>query len=409
MSIPHLPAELYLLIFERLSDVHDICACSQVCRRWRTLADSDAIWGYLLINNYVDTTKTVSTGNNKQIFADWYIRYQGFTDSYTRIRQAMLRLESWSRDCCPPLYQSLAPGLGWMGEERIPVRELLSLVSDSPDMRDFLIAYHFHDGQRRLPRFLPHGLFGSYECYGETCSVIWLSSRMLQVIQIGVFRLLMFAWCRVSFNYLAIVVGCPQLHTEEMLHHVVQLQPRSFRFVDKGLFGDFFCKYTRDLAHGHYNVRDNILSILPNQGPHTSRSFNRGIRTTVSVMFCPDETASRRIYRYQVTFELLDPDRLGCTQVQLMSRNWVIHYRDQQYVQQHGYGVVGEFPVLSADNPYFSYFSRIMDEEGEMGNMMVVAFEGHFTWVPGNLDVPEGPEFKLDVHYLEVPMPLEVL
>ncbi|KAI8319344.1 hypothetical protein GQ54DRAFT_299405 [Martensiomyces pterosporus] len=343
---------------------------------------------------------------NKLIFMSWHRRYGRFTESYTRMRRAMLKLEEWAGENCPPLLHSLSPGLGWMGGESIPVRELLSVVSDSPAMRDFLMAYHLHDGQRRVERFLGFGLFGSYECYGEFCSLSWLPSRMLQVVEMGRFSILIFAWCSVSKNYLGVVVGCPEAHADHIMHHVIQLQPGSHRFVDKGLFGMFFQTYIDDLAAGHYDVYNGLVSMMPNCGPNTSTSFTRGIRTTVSALFCPDETPEYRVYRYQVTFQLVDPEELGYPSVQLKSRSWLAHYENSQYTQSNGAGVVGEFPTISEKRPYFRYCSRIVDE---IEGLLLVGFEGGFTMVPGTLDSPLGREFTLPVPYLEVPIPLEIL
>ncbi|KAJ2620504.1 hypothetical protein GGI26_004911 [Coemansia sp. RSA 1358] len=321
------------------------------------------------------------------------------------MRKAALKLEGWASENCPPLIQSLAPGLGWMEEETMPVRELLGVISDSPAMRDFIILYHMHDGQRRRQQFLPYGLFGSYECYGEFCSLSWLSSRMLQVISMGNIRLLVFAWCHTSSNYLGVVIDCPEAHRNHILHHVVQLQARSYRFVDKGLFGEFFAGYVDELTSGCHDVHENIISMFPNRGPHSSTSISRGIRTTVSAMFCTDETPQFRVYRYEVSFELLDPELLGYSSVQLKSRRWLMRYSNDEYAHSGGAGVVGEFPIISVEEPYFRYCSRLQDEE----NSMIIAFEGEITMVPGTLDQPQGPEFTLRIPYVELPIPLEII
>ncbi|KAJ2686677.1 hypothetical protein IWW39_003472 [Coemansia spiralis] len=410
--VASLPAELFVLIFERLLDARSICECSQVCRSWYALTSHDSVWNSLLTQCCVDTRTESGLLSEphprlKLVYAHWHQRYRGFLDSYTRIRRSVLCLESWAETNCPPLFLSLAPGLGWMGSESIPVRELLSVVTDSPHMRDFLIAYHLHDGQRRQRRFLDYGLFGSYECYGEVCSLSWLSSRMLQVIAMGQFKLLVFAWCHITRNYLGIVVGCPPAHSTQIMHHVVQLQPQSYRFVDRGLFGDFFTGYIRDLVNGRYDIQDDVISMLPNSGPHTGTSVSRGIRTTASIMFCPDETPAFRVYRYQISFEILDFAALGCASVQLKSRHWLMYYQGERQAQSSGHGVVGEFPILSEASPYYRYCSRMTDDE--MDDLMLVAFEGYFTMVPGTLVDPAGPDFTLAVPYTVVPIPMEIL
>ncbi|PIA13705.1 hypothetical protein COEREDRAFT_83302 [Coemansia reversa NRRL 1564] len=356
-------------------------------------------------SNSADVRGLATVCKNKRLFANWHDYYRGFTDSYTRMRKAFDRLEIWAESSSPVLLQSLGTGLGWMSGVSVPVRELLEVVNDSPAMRDFIMAHHFHDGQRRQRRFLGVGLFGSYECYGEVCSLSWLSSRMLQVIAMGQFRILVFAWCHVTRNYLGMVVDCPPTHCV-LMHHVIQIQPRSYRFVDKGLFGEFFTAYIEELVAGHHDVHDGVINMMPNYGPHTGISVMRGIRTTVSAMFCFDETSSFHVYRYQVTFEIVNPEELGFSSVQLESRHWLVHYSNQEHVHVNGAGVVGEFPLISVDEPYFRYCSRVQDEpEG----LMVVGFEGYFTMVPGTLDEPKGTPFNLPVPYIELPIPMEII
>ncbi|KAJ1728854.1 hypothetical protein LPJ72_005268 [Coemansia sp. Benny D160-2] len=427
VSATVLPTEVWVMIFERLPSLQAICECGKVSREWRALASNDAVWSALLRHAcvdieaeakfvqrqeadspppYIDQNTASCFSRNKRIYAAWHQRYRGFTESYTRMRRATLRLESWARANCEPLLQSLAPGLGWMERETMPVRELLGVTSDSSAMRDFIILYHLHDGQRRRQRYLPHGLFGSYECYGEFCSLSWLSSRMLQVISMGKVRLLIFAWCHTSRNYLGIVIDCPAAHTNHLLHHVIQMQPQSYRFVDRGRFGDFFTGYVDELASGAHAVHDGIVSMFPNRGPHANTSVSHGIRTTVSTMFCADETPRFRVYRYEITFELLNPTILGCSSAQLKSRKFLLHYHNNELSHTGGAGVVGQFPIISSDQPFYRYCSRLHDEET---GMMVLAFEGLITMVPGSLDSPQGPEFTLSIPYTELPVPLEIV
>ncbi|KAJ1952110.1 F-box protein skip16 [Linderina pennispora] len=386
---------------------------SEVCTEWWLLADDDLVWSDLLQHSCVDieaerdymSHKLPEIGKNKAIFASWYRRYKDFADSYTRMRRAMNKLKVWASINCPPLLQSLSPGLGWMGSESIPVRELLSVTSDSPEMRDFIIAYHLHDGQRRrMRRFDRYGLFGTYECYGDFCSVVWLPSRMLQVMELGLFKVAVFALCPETLNYLGIVVQCPDEFSRQTLNHVVEMQPGTYRYRDKGLFGDFFTSYIDQLVEGHYDIYDNMISLMPNRGPFTSTSIVRGIKTTVSAMFCAHPVRSQRLYRYQVTFELVSAEALGYPSAQLKSRSWLIRYANDQFTQTGGDGVIGKHPLLSEKEPYFKYCSLLQDE---LDHEMLVAFEGDFTMVPGSLANPLGPQFTLPVTHVEVPIPNE--
>ncbi|KAJ2726414.1 hypothetical protein GGI07_000552 [Coemansia sp. Benny D115] len=402
----NVPNELCLLVLRRLG-----ASYRDVCRRWRWLADSDRVWEFLLRAHAVspeDAGPAEDAGGNKQVFARWYTKYRGFTDSYTRMRRAVLRLEAWAQEACPEIQRSLAAGLGWMGGESVPVRELLQVVGDSEALHDFLVLYHLRDGQRRQQRFLGSGLFGSYECYGEVCSLSWLPSRMLQIVDMGRFRMLVFAWCHATHNYLAVVVGCPPALEPRMLHHVVQMQPRSHRYVDHGLFGDFFCAHVDALASGYHDVRKGVVSMMPNHGPHVGSSITAGVRTTVSVMFCADETPRFRVYRYEVTFEVLSFETLGYPALQLKERYWLTHFREGQYGETAGPGVVGMFPRLTPESPVFKYCSRLQDEVDGFAELLVEGFEGRFTMVPGSLDHPLGDDILLCVPYIHMPVPSEI-
>ncbi|ORX67254.1 hypothetical protein DL89DRAFT_324605 [Linderina pennispora] len=357
---------------------------------WWLLADDDLVWSNLLQHSCVDIEaekdymghKLPEIGKNKAIFASWYRRYKDFADSYTRMRRAMNKLKAWAGINCPPLLQSLSPGLGWMGSESIPVRELLSVTSDSPEMRDFIIAYHLHDGQRRrMRRFDRYGLFGTYECYGDFCSVVWLPSRMLQVMELGLFKVAVFALCPETLNYLGIVVQCPDEFSRQTLNHVVEMQPGTYRYRDKGLFGDFFTSYIDQLVEGHYDVYDNMISLMPNRGPFTSTSIVRGIKTTVSAMFCAHPVRSQRLYRYQA---------LGYPSAQLKSEIMA--------------DPLCKRPI-HADRRRWRY--RQASIADELDHEMLVAFEGDFTMVPGSLANPLGPQFTLPVTHVEVPIPNE--
>ncbi|KAJ2391718.1 hypothetical protein GGI05_002868 [Coemansia sp. RSA 2603] len=218
--------------------------------------------------------------------------------------------------------------------------------------------------------------------------------------------MVVFAWCNQTMNYLGIVVDCPKSYKPQVLHHVVQIQPQSLRIVDKGLFGDFFTSYVDSLACGYHDIVNGAISMMPNTGPNTCTSMSHGIRTTVSVMFCTDETPRFRVYRYQVSFEIVDPENFEYKSVQLTERYWLIHYDGGRYVESGGPGVVGEFPILTKDQPYYRYCSRIQDEDDDVP---VLALEGFFKWVPGTIEEPLGVEITLPVPFVEMPMPLEIL
>ncbi|KAJ1725754.1 hypothetical protein LPJ53_000015 [Coemansia erecta] len=95
-------------------------------------------------------------------------------------------------------------------------------------------------------------------------------------------------------------------------------------------------------------------------------------------MFCTDETPRFRVYRYQVSFEIVDTENFEYKSVQLTERYWLIHYDG----------------------------GRTQDEDDDVP---VLALEGYFTWVPGTIEEPLGVEITLPVPYVEMPMPLEIL
>ncbi|KAJ1669808.1 hypothetical protein EV182_008585, partial [Spiromyces aspiralis] len=52
-----------------------------------------------------------------------------------------------------------------MPGQQIPTSELAQHIPYDDRLRGFIMAYHFHDGQRFHYETLPYGLLGTYQCH----------------------------------------------------------------------------------------------------------------------------------------------------------------------------------------------------------------------------------------------------
>lgn len=109
----------------------------------------------------------------------------------------------------------------------------------------------------------------------------------------------------------------------------------------------------------------------------------RGIRVTVTPEFLEDHSdPNRNVYAFAYTVTI---ENLSSHTVQLLSRHWIVNSGGAEYTQVKGEGVVGEQPVLEA-NDGFRYTSGtvIKDPVGSM--------HGTYTF-----SGTEGSQFKVTI------------
>mmetsp|Transcript_17866 Transcript_17866/g.46655 ORF Transcript_17866/g.46655 Transcript_17866/m.46655 type:complete len:492 (-) Transcript_17866:44-1519(-) len=145
-----------------------------------------------------------------------------------------------------------------------------------------------------------------------------------------------------------------------------------------------------------------------------SRQYSEMITKALRITFAAaltdvhtDRAGRRRfVWSYSLQFSLLSEedqealpvaDRLKT--VQLKSRHWRIVSDEGQIEEVNGEAVVGEYPILrrpnrdgTGDTEPFVYQSRTISFDE--GGSHVPSMYGHFRFVPGTLDAPEGDFFN---------------
>mmetsp|Transcript_12906 Transcript_12906/g.16977 ORF Transcript_12906/g.16977 Transcript_12906/m.16977 type:complete len:512 (-) Transcript_12906:233-1768(-) len=184
----------------------------------------------------------------------------------------------------------------------------------------------------------------------------------------------------------------------------------------EGNFANWFHEYCHRLETGVYKLdciqtlsqptRTSLaISLFPQTFAHgATEQVTKGVRIHVSPVFCPEMCSSSQIgagpfpaffWVYSVTMELLKDHTSrprSMIECQLTHRYWRIEESDGSVEEVRGDAVVGLYPHLRTHPPEgelpFSYQSCTSLEgiPGKMG--------GHFVFVPGTMDSPQGEAFE---------------
>lgn len=129
-------------------------------------------------------------------FRDWSRTFHLFQSEYPRVKTIGYRIMNFLRKYSPPTLASLVPGhqqdwaktwgelIRLIGLPSMADVEFWKQESCAP-LREWLLFYHFYDGQK--PR-MPHvdvGLFGTYHCYGTLCHCYVCFHDVLMMMNCG--------------------------------------------------------------------------------------------------------------------------------------------------------------------------------------------------------------------------------
>ncbi|KAJ3022193.1 UNVERIFIED_CONTAM: F-box protein skip16 [Siphonaria sp. JEL0065] len=167
-----------------------------------------------------------------------------------------------------------------------------------------------------------------------------------------------------------------------------------------------------------------LPSVFLDSGPGTGVAVTHGIKVQVSSFFML--SMARVCYRITLTYL---PTTCPHATVQLKSRKWAFRYLNGRYERVQGDGVIGYYPLLSLQNPSFSYCSysdggRVIDDDNEVdaeyrdhdpldpyaeGRSLlsnpVVSCQGSFTFIPGRIEAPSGQPFEVEIPFVEFVRP----
>jgi len=174
-------------------------------------------------------------------------------------------------------------------------------------------------------------------------------------------------------------------------------------------------EYGRQLEAGMFSVRKdgNIrsISLFPEKEPLCSEAVTNGVQVRSSAVFVPEcsnlQASSERYYFcYSIRMCLLHQEYISqgkmLSSCQLARRHWIIRANDTLLDEVHGEAVIGKYPYLKEGGDVFVYesCSPLPASSGSI--------EGDFTFVPGRLSKPDGPEFSVWVAPFTLKIPLYI-
>ncbi|KAI8867367.1 hypothetical protein GQ42DRAFT_126838 [Ramicandelaber brevisporus] len=342
----------------------------------------------------------------KEVFRAWR-NYYGpvWSKTYTAVRKVWLPFEQWLQCNAPQVYASLEGALDWQHDQSL--REMADSSFGSEPLRFLTMLYHLHNGQD-MEEYHQYGLFGTYECYDQLASVLWLSMDSIQEIQFFDANIKIFAWCPGTGKHLAVVTGLGQYHQRirDLVGHVVEISTYDDTYTDHGLADSFLTKYCSDVMAGILPVRagPNVgrISMFPNKGGLSSTTITNGIAVTITLLYSVELIHEGHTFTYCIRMRYTGREAVGWDQCQLVSRHWVYVHDSKRVENYSGYGVRGEHPILSIENPYHEYCSRMQYING---TEIVQKLYGAYKFVPGTIEKPLGMPFRVQIPELPLTEP----
>lgn len=170
-------------------------------------------------------------------------------------------------------------------------------------------------------------------------------------------------------------------------------------------------EYGRQLEAGLLSVRKDgdiwSIALFPEKPPPCSEAVTNGVQVRASAVFVPEasdlqDSSEKYYFCYSIRMCLLRQEKISegklLSSCQLARRHWIIRANDTIIDDVHGEAVIGKYPYLKEGGDVFVYqsCSPLPVSSGSV--------EGDFTFVPGRLSKPDGPEFSVRV----APFPLEI-
>eukprot|EP00158_Paraphelidium_tribonemae_P004970 Partr_v1_DN27078_c2_g2_i1_m29222 len=372
-----LPPEMLLLVFSHLTSPKDLASCSRVCRNWNRVVGGQSLWQKWCSEYWVPIPPTTDRENikekdkerftrwpavsnelqrmSREVFVDWFKRFSAFHEFYPQIKGLTFRMSQWLRLHSTATYLTLMPGkTGFDWDDMVDelgARWNVTISHLPAEFRQFLLFYHFFDGQK--PR-MPHvdaGLFGTYSCYGQYSSVFMLPSKHIKLESICGMKVVVFAVCPRSGKYISLVLSAPG--NEHLQNNIVFLDEGHKLYIAHGTFMEWFTRYVNDLENFNYDIGDpeGAISIFPNSGPYCSAIETHGIEVIASAMYQTEATSLHSMWVYQIKFVY----HAGHSPCQLVSRHLVIEYASGRREPDSSDAVAGQTPELGNHSKTHTY------------------------------------------------------
>ncbi|GLJ21951.1 hypothetical protein SUGI_0411140 [Cryptomeria japonica] len=400
-----------------------------VSKQWRCVASDDLLWSRFCSQDFAVSTAVDPLGNPcssfKETYEKWYAAFDMYPSSIVkRAKQCWDTIKNWTSIHFPEVADTLAPGAN---EEQInKVEEDLGFQLPVP-MR---VLYRFCNGQNTLKHHFPQneqlaslGLLGGYEFYEYKANVhllplqyiLQLTKHPVPYLKLPIgseYVVVAVSSYRPKFFYLNCSDGQLYVGNGMEQKQLVLRVPNLLDNMDqKDAMLLWLEEYGRMLQDGMFSVHkdDNIrsISLFPEKEPLCTKAVTDGVQVCGSAVFVPEYEDFRRnedkyMFSYSVRMRLLHQEKISQKRIlsscQLSRRHWIIRANNNVIDDVAGEGVIGKYPLLQEGGDEFVYesCSYLPTSSGSI--------EGYFTFVPGRLSKPDGPEFTVRV----APIPLQI-
>jgi F-box protein 3 len=441
----------HLLSFLTNKDLANLEASNQSLRK---RIETSRAWKYLCERDFVlveeqECLAPVYSEERRSFdrlisYTSWKLAYQAwaFWDTWTcsgaRAEHLVQAIHLWDR--CK----------AWLRSKNL--ENVLHSLSDCPSKDTFAVlagkapsswvaVNSVHGGQNLLTPNAPDtaffaGILGGYSCYNMFHSVrlINLSALAPHVITEGSSdsRMCFFAMSPGhprSYLFIRTHKNNPegQIIMKQNINHI-QNGPDPHEIVCHGGFLQYFQSYVENLESGVFEPVSIIpdipttrgIGLFPNAGPAVSCAVTRGIEVRASARWLPDDNSLQMglnfAYSIRIRMVAQMPDAPTC---QLVSRHWEFKDGTGFIRRVDGEAVIGKQPLFfMEDNGESGYVdlghAPAADGSRHMGifyyqsqsgpvrgttieDTRAASVQGTFSFVPGSIEEPKGPEFRVTV------------
>jgi len=355
LDLPELPC---VLVFSHL-DFKDVCACGQVVKLWRKIANKDVVWrGYcktMFIKPPEDNKKTFKT-----LFEEWHRSFGPYAGVYPKVKGLYDQLIAWLELMFPAVIPTLMEGAS---EAEISAVEQI-LGDDFVFPQDIRLFYRLVGGQIAAHDNL--GLFGGYSFYNFDVNMQFMTLKMVANITMRIKGDTRFATLQntvpfaMSYNGFKWYTLVREHHSEFNRGQIVVpgLQNQDlWGFADS--FTAFLQDYVGKLKTGVYSVLGDTINLFPRKNIPTAMS--RGIKVEASPLFIHERSWRRGsendyFWSYSICMSM-GTDADAQWKSKLTTRHWVITDGDGKVDDVQGPGVIGLYPEMKPGCADFKYES----------------------------------------------------
>lgn len=428
----------------------DLISVSECNRHFYYVTSQNSLWETLYANDFgaCDSDQTnppgefeISAPNFKTLYMIWKRTFKEYEVADVKfVRLWWRKFEILLRSIAPIIYSTIGNSLSQ--GEIYDIGNVSKVPLSYPKYLKLL--YSFHDGQATADRSKDSsyfsGIFGGYFYYQEFCCMIFLPLRKVCAIREPHSRQLCYVFSECSIQGPRRRIGCtdsgdvyvssgcrnlrlchPPPRTESgqkiglflwLEVYLNRLQAGLYKYVPSPYVSKMLSHFADGDSFGDQNT---IISSCQLSTGTVVKYVTSGIEVTASVVFVPEKSSvdNRRLFwTYNISLRLLEnhPTRpASLRKCQLRSRHWKIEFPDRVIQEVVGDGVIGLQPILdiyttatatTSDSHRSFCYQSCTEGETYPGKMY-----GTFTFVPGTLAAPAGPDILATIPTFSLTVP----